>query len=141
MVANLNKLLENQENAEKILAITDELERDAEIFKKDARKLRKKTESVWVGFLVGAVGGTIGAVGGWLIGGPVGAAYLATQTAEIGVGAGAGLLGFSLLHSCAGRITPFWNNTFVYVSEAVFGKSPIQSNPEVSPKTNRNDNL
>lgn len=133
MTQNIAGVLSNTETAEELYAKTSNLVEDAAIFKKRAKKLKNKQRNkLFAPALCAAIGGAVGGIGGWLVGGPAGAAYLGSQTAEIGVGVGAGIAGYSILHSCGYGIRPFWSNTFVRVSTNFLKQSsmrmPKQSN-------------
>ena len=95
---NITECQKMIEDTEKCLEAAHNLFEQTKVFKKNAKKIRKR-QSAKYAYLVGAigvgVGVSVGALTGWLIGGPAGAAILATLGVEIaaGVCAGAGVGG------------------------------------------------
>jgi hypothetical protein len=113
MGENIACIQNNIENADLLLEKSDELREQAKLFKKQTSKLPKsfwkKRGKMIMATLFGAGGG---AAVGLVIGGPGGAAILATESAEIAVGAVAGgsILGAAAV-ACP-KIT-FWDQKFV----------------------------
>lgn len=122
MEVNISKMLENIGQAEVILQTATDIQEQSKQFKKRARKWRTRKVKKWV-FYKAAIGGTIlggvGALVGWLIGGPVGTAFLGTQGMEIGAVAVAGV-GVGALIGGATALPCMWKR-YVPVDPAKLG--------------------
>jgi hypothetical protein len=111
MANNITKMQENIASTEDLLETTEELCEFASHFKKQSSILRttmwRKT-AILSGVLIG---GTSGAIAGFLLGGPGAAAFLGLEAAEVAAGAGLGIfLGSSTAAACTSR---FWKRKFV----------------------------
>jgi len=114
MNENMDALLANIESADSLLAKVNELEDQTKVFRTKAKKLKRQMRNNYmiVPTLCAIAAGTLGGVGGWLAGGPAGAALLATQSTEIGFGIGAGaVVGF--VGASTYNVESFWSNSFV----------------------------
>ncbi len=117
MAQNIEKMQENIATTEQLKQTSDELLEFAAQFKKQSSTLKyimwRKT-AIISGVIVG---GASGAVTGFFIGGPGGAAILGFEAAEVAAGLGIGmLLGRSAAVTCT---SPFWKRTFVSVGKKI----------------------
>lgn len=114
MTENIAKMQENILTAEELEEKTNELLEFASTFKKQSSELKysmwKKT-AIFSGVVIG---GTSGAVAGFLLGGPGGAVLLASETVEVVVGTGLGVfLGGTAARSCTSL--HFWKRKFTRI--------------------------
>lgn len=111
MASNIEKMQENIATAEELKETTDELLEFASQFKKQSSTLK---HAMWrkTAILSGVmIGGASGAMAGFFIGGPGGAAVLGFEAAEVAAGLGIGiLLGSGSAAACTSR---FWRRSFV----------------------------
>jgi len=114
MQENIKAIMDNKVSGEELLEKSGELLEQAKIFKKQAKDLKSSmSKKLWLGAGV-ATGAITGGLVGWLVGGPAGAAWLGTQTAEIGTGIACGVgaaAGAAYLESKA----EFWAKDFVRI--------------------------
>lgn len=119
---NMEALLEQTLSTEAICQKSAELQEMAEIFKKSARKIKKisKERASFFPFLATVrtsriilASGAVGGICGWLIGGPAGTAFLASQATEIALGMGAGVM---TGYYASNRPRSFWSSRFAPMS-------------------------
>lgn len=114
MQDNIKAIMENKVSGEELMEKSGELLEQAKIFKKQAKDLKSSmSKKLWLGAGM-ATGAIAGGLVGWLAGGPAGAAWLGTQTAEIGTGIACGVgaaAGAAYLESKA----EFWAKDFVQI--------------------------
>jgi hypothetical protein len=110
MVQNIHEYQNCMDNFEALTAKAEDLSEQSRLFKKQTEKLPTSWKHATI--LVGAgLGEGVGALAGWLIGGPGGAMVLASEGLEIAAGAAAvAVIGASI---GANTVVPFWSRKFV----------------------------
>jgi Synaptobrevin len=128
MSENIQNLLSHMEDIEALAANANELNAQAEVFKKHAQQLRRKvtTGGTWTKLAVTGivVAGTSGFLAGFLAGGPASAVVLIGMDSIVGaqlIEASAGSLlfmaGFWGIHTACD--TWFWNQPHVHVAGSI----------------------
>ncbi|KAL7541082.1 hypothetical protein ACHAWF_006851 [Thalassiosira exigua] len=118
MEDNIASMLENIGNAEVMLESVQEIEEQSKLFKKRARNVRNrqvKKHMFYKAAMCGTALGGVGALVGWLIGGPAGTVFLGWQGAEIGVVAAAGVGVGALMGG--GTSLPYMWKRYVHIAD------------------------